>query len=100
VRGFVYIGNFHLMHLTALMFLAGLAGSIVAGGFWWLAFALISFLLTWKYAYQFVRWNFSMEPRSAFWFWCRIKYLTNLSFIQGGLKEFAKYKVLCIEPSF
>lgn len=100
VRGFVYIGNFHLMHLTALMFLIGLIGSILSGGFWWLAFALLSFLLTWKYAYQFVRWNFSMEPRSAFWFWCRIKYLTNLSFIQGGLKEFGKYKVLCIEPSF
>jgi hypothetical protein len=29
-----------------------------------------------------------------------MKYLTNLSFIKGGLKDFKKYKILCIEPSF
>ncbi|HRZ13970.1 MAG TPA: glycosyltransferase [Candidatus Omnitrophota bacterium] len=100
LRGFVYIGNFHLMHLCALATLFGLLISLLRASFGWWVFTLIFFLLTWKYAYQFVRWNFDMEPKSAFWFWCKIKYQTNLSFIQGGLKEFAKYKVLCIEPSF
>ena len=41
-----------------------------------------------------------MEPRDKFLTWCKMKYLTNLSFIQGGLKDFKKYKILCIEPSF
>jgi hypothetical protein len=100
LRGFVYIGNFHLMHLCALATLFGLLISLLRASFGWWVFTLIFFLLTWKYAYQFVRWNFDMEPKSAFWFWCKIKYQTNLSFIQGGLKGFAKYKVLCIEPSF
>jgi len=52
------------------------------------------------FAYQYVKWNFAMEPKAAFWAWCKMKYLTNLSFIQGGLKDFKKYKILCIEPSF
>jgi hypothetical protein len=41
-----------------------------------------------------------MEPKSKFLVWCKMKYLTNLSFLQGGLKDFKQYKILCIEPSF
>jgi hypothetical protein len=53
-----------------------------------------------RYALKYVWWNFDMEPKSEFWTWCKLKYLTNLSFIQGGLKELKKFKILCIEPSF
>ncbi len=100
MRGFVYIGNFHLMHLYALLFLAGLALSFIFTPLFIKVLTVIFLLLTWRYAYLFVRWNFDMEPKDKFWFWCKMKYLTNLSFIQGGLKDFKKYKVLCIEPSF
>jgi hypothetical protein len=57
-------------------------------------------LLTLWFGYEFVKWNLDMEPKSKFWTWSRLKYLTNLSFIQGGLKDFKKFKILCIEPSF
>ncbi|MCK9594082.1 MAG: glycosyltransferase [Candidatus Omnitrophica bacterium] len=100
VRGFIYLGNFHLMHAWAVLFLLGLVFSFIAGGLGWLLFTLLAFLLTWRYAYLYVRWNFDMEPRSEFWTWFKLKYLTNLSFIQGGLKDFNKYKVFCVEPSF
>jgi glycosyltransferase involved in cell wall biosynthesis len=100
VKGFVYLGNFHLMHICAVLFIIGLIFGFIVGGLPWFIFSLLSFLLTFKFAYQYVRWNFDMEPKSEFWTWCRLKYLTNLSFIQGGLKDFKKYKILCIEPSF
>jgi GT2 family glycosyltransferase len=100
IRGFVYIGNFHLMHLFALLSLVGLGLSFILAGLGAKLFTFISVVLTLWFAYQYVKWNFGMEPKNKFWAWCKMKYLTNLSFIQGGLKEFGKYKILCIEPSF
>jgi hypothetical protein len=100
MRGFVYIGNFHLMHLFAALFLGGLAFSFVFASAGLQLFTLLMFLLALYYGYQYIKWNFAMEPKSALWQWCKMKYLTNLSFIQGGLKDFRRYKILCIEPSF
>lgn len=100
IRGFVYIGNFHLMHFFGFWFLAGLAAGFIAGSAGLKIFSLLMFLLTVYFGYRYVQWNFSMEPKSALWTWCKLKYLTNLSFIQGGLKDMRKYKILCVEPSF
>ena len=100
LRGFVYIGNFHLMHLFAALFIMAAIFSIFLSGLSWKIFMLVSLLLTLYFGYQFVKWNFGMETKDKFWTWCKMKYLTNLSFIQGGLKDFKKFKVLCIEPSF
>jgi len=100
LRGFIYLGNFHLMHFFALLFLTGLVFSFILNGAAINIFTLAAFLLALHFAYQYVKWNFDMEPKNKFWEWCKMKYLTNLSFIQGGLKDFKKYKVLCIEPSF
>jgi cellulose synthase/poly-beta-1,6-N-acetylglucosamine synthase-like glycosyltransferase len=99
-RGFVYVGNFHLMHLFALLFIAGLVSSFFLAGWGAKIFTLAAFFLTLYFGYRYVRWNFGMEPKNKFWTWCKMKYLTNLSFIQGGLKDFKKYKILCVEPSF
>jgi len=93
IKGFIYLGNFHMMHITGLLFIMGLIFSW--GSISWLF--LFLFLL---FTYQYVKWNFFMEPRSKFLTWCRMKYLTNLSFIQGGLKGYKTHKVFCIEPSF
>jgi len=99
-RGFAYLGNFHMMHLFGLLFLVAFILSLVFAGMGWKVFTMLSLLLTLHFGYQYVKWNFGMEPKNKFWTWCKMKYLTNLSFIQGGLKEFKKYKVLCIERSF
>ena len=99
-RGFVYLGNFHLMHICTFLFLISAVLMFIFPG-WGMRIATVIFLLsTLYYGYKYVRWNFDMEPKSEFWTWCKYKYLTNLSFIQGGLKDFKKYKILCIEPSF
>jgi len=100
VRGFVYLGNFHLMHIFLLLSLLGLLGISLGVQTPAKIFTLVSIFGTVYFAYQYVKWNFGMEPKSKFLTWCKMKYLTNLSFIQGGLKDFKKYKVFCIEPSF
>ncbi|RJO65564.1 MAG: glycosyltransferase [Candidatus Omnitrophota bacterium] len=100
LRGFAYVGNFHLMHVFGFLTLLGLIASFFVPGFGMKIAALIAFALTLYFLYQYVKWNFDMEPKNKFFSWCKMKYLTNLSFIQGGLKDFAKYKILCIEPSF
>ena len=100
LRGFAYIGNFHMMHLFAALSIAGVISNLLLAGIGIKIFTLASVLLTLYFGYQYVKWNFGMEPNNKFWVWCKMKYLTNLSFIQGGLKDFKKYKVLCIEPSF
>ncbi len=100
IRGFVYIGNFHLMHLFALLSLIGTIVSLVSMDPVDTSLTFLSFALTLYFSFQYVKWNFDMEPKDKFWAWCKMKYLTNLSFIKGGLKGFWKYKILCIEPSF
>jgi len=100
LRGFIYIGNFHLLHLFSLLSIIGLTLSFFFEGIGFPIFTLLSFLLTLYFGYQYVKWNFGMEPTDKFWTWFKMKYLTNLSFVQGGLKDFKKYKILCIEPSF
>jgi len=100
IRGFVYIGNFHLMHLFALLFVLSLPFALILSGVGLKIFSLASLLLTFYFGFQYVKWNFDMEPKNKFHVWGKMKYLTNLSFIQGGLKDFKKFKILCIEPSF
>jgi cellulose synthase/poly-beta-1,6-N-acetylglucosamine synthase-like glycosyltransferase len=100
VSGFVYVGNFHLMHLFGLLFIVAMGLNVWKATPLTMYAAMAAFLLTVHFAYQYVKWNFDMEPKAKFWVWCKMKYLTNLSFIQGGVKDFKKFKVLCIEPSF
>lgn len=100
LRGFVYLGNFHLMHFFGALFILGLIFNFIHPALFWIIFTLWAFWLSVYFLFQYVKWNLSMEPKEKFFSWCKMKYLTNLSFIQGGLKDFWKYKVLCIEPSF
>jgi glycosyltransferase involved in cell wall biosynthesis len=100
LRGFVYLGNFHLLHIFAILSMLGIILSLLMPGIIFKIVTLVSLLLMFYFGYQYVKWNFGMEPKNKFWSWCKMKYLTNLSFVQGGLKDFGRYKILCIEPSF
>jgi glycosyltransferase involved in cell wall biosynthesis len=99
-KGFVYIGNFHLMHLFGFLSLASWITTIFLRTQNMLYASAILTLLALYFGYEFIKWNLDMEPKKELWTWNKLKYLTNLSFIQGGLKDFKKFKVLCIEPSF
>lgn len=100
LRGLIYVGDFHLMHLGIFAFIFSAILNLIFNNVFWAGFAIFSLVFSLYFAFQYVKWNFGMEPTNKFFTWCRMKYLTNLSFIEGGLKEFKKYRILCVEPSF
>lgn len=92
IKGFIYIGNFHLMHIFGIMAIFGLIFNT--------KLFIISLVLTFFFAYRYFYYCLLMEPKKHILTWFKMKYLTNLSFIRGGLKGIKEYKVFCIEPSF
>jgi len=101
VKGFIYIGNFHLLHIFLLAFLFNLYRMLITRGYGLeILWAVVFLALTVNFAYRYIQWCLDMEPKKHLFTWCKMKYLTNWSFILGGLKDFWKYKILCIEPSF
>jgi len=101
VRGFLYLGNFHLMHMFALLAIIGGLSLIFFSHLLWLKIATISSLvLALFYLKGFCHWCWYMLPRKYFLTWCWMKYMTNLCFIKGALIGSTKYKTFCIEPGF
>ncbi|MCM8787488.1 MAG: glycosyltransferase [Candidatus Omnitrophica bacterium] len=101
IRGFIYIGNFHLMHLFGLIFLICFTCSWISPiNFWFRLFSWTSFILFLIYAFKFFRSAFNIEPYYKWKEFAKMKYLTNLYFVLGGLSGSFKYKTFCIEPSF
>ncbi len=101
IKGFIYIGDFHLMHFWAL---AGLVSFLLQGynpfSFGLRLFTLTSIILTGVFMFRFFRSAFRIEPYDKWYSFCKMKYLTNLYFVLGGFKGSFKYKTFCIEPSF
>ncbi len=101
IKGYIYLGNFHFMHLFGLLFFTGVIGVFVAPlSVVWKLFMFINLGLTLLYVFRFFRSCFQIEPYRKWHVFCKLKYLTNLYFLLGGFKGFRKYKALCIEPSF
>jgi cellulose synthase/poly-beta-1,6-N-acetylglucosamine synthase-like glycosyltransferase len=101
IKGFIFVGNFHLMNLFALAALGLFIGGFFVPGFGLLeTLAIIALLLAFKFFYPFHLHCYYMNPRKHYWSWLTMKYLTNWDFIKGGIKGFFKTGVLCIEPSF
>jgi cellulose synthase/poly-beta-1,6-N-acetylglucosamine synthase-like glycosyltransferase len=101
IKGFIYLGNFHLFQIFGLGALISAIFILPNPGLLWLKILFgLCLVLFGYFSYQFVKWCVSMEPKKNFWDWCRMKYLTNLYFIMGGLKGSLKNKTFCIEPSF
>ena len=92
IKGFIYIGDFHLMHLFLLL---SILGFWVRG--WFLIASGILFLF---FLFRFFRSAFNIEPYNRWFAFARMKYLTNLYFFLGGMSGSFKYKTFCIEPSF
>lgn len=93
IKGFIYIGDFHLMHIFGLTTILGLIFKCPYT-------TLIGLILTIFFAYRFFYWCWYMRPMKYLFTWFKMKYLTNLYFIKGAFKGWWKYKVFCIEPSF
>jgi len=101
VKGFIYIGNFHLMHLCAVaLILSGFGIALSGNNMVLYGLFIISAAGLLISAYRFFYWCWFMLPRSRILTWGAMRYMTNVHFILGALKVSKKYKVFCIEPSF
>jgi len=101
IKGFIYLGNFHLMNLFGLGFLILALLSLLIAGIGVIEVAALVFLILFgRFAFRFFGHCFGMEPKKHSFTWCKMKYLTNLSFAIGGLKGLSRYKIICVEPSF
>jgi magnesium-transporting ATPase (P-type) len=102
VRGFMYVGDFHLLHFFGLLFCVSIAGFflLAAVPFWWKVMLVSSLVLTLIFLFRYFRSCFRIEPYDQWFAFCKMKYLTNLNFILGGFSGLKKYKTFCIEPSF
>ena len=101
IKGFVYVGNFHLMHLFGFLALLSSVLAFFAEGFGIGEIgALLFLILALYFFYPFHLHCYYMNPRKHYFSWLKMKYLTNWDFIKGGLKGFFKHGVICVEPSF
>lgn len=101
IKGFIYLGSFHLMHLFGLFSILWIILCLLEPGWGAREVWTGTFLaLTLYFTFWFSLNCFTMRPHRYFFTWWKMKYLTNLYFIKGGLKDLWRYKVLCIEPSF
>ena len=99
VKGVVYIGNFHLMHIFGALFLIRLIasmfipalfnGALLVSG---LLFLLFTFVYFWPV--------FSLKPRSKFLEWAKIRYISNWALMRGGFKGMKQWGVFYLESSW
>ena len=101
IKGLIYIGNFHFLHFFALLTTIGAIG---ISGFslhgWWSMFTAASLMFTLLFACKFSRSCVNMRPFGNGAAFFKMKYLSNLYFILGGLSSGANNQVVCLEPSF
>ncbi len=101
LKGFIYLGNFHLMHIWAVLFLITfILQWIFPLSVWLRLFSWIFLALGLTTAFKFFRTAFNIEPYNRWPAFAKMKYLTNLYFVLGGFKGIRKYKTFCLEPSF
>jgi hypothetical protein len=95
--GLINLGDFHFMHIFGFLWILFLIlGNWSYFGNWPKLWFLLFVLFTLKYFYPMLKLN----PKKHFFVFCKIRYLTNLSFIRGSLFGRKKFGPLCIEPSW
>jgi cellulose synthase/poly-beta-1,6-N-acetylglucosamine synthase-like glycosyltransferase len=99
-KGIMHIGDYHLMHFFGLLFILGLIACAFSRSALLSYLTLGSFLLGSFFLYRYFRPCFKLKPGSKFFSWCKIRYLTNRSFIKGASQGSKKFGPICIEGSW
>lgn len=99
IKGVLYIGNFHLMHIFAALSLSQLIASIFKPSLFncgLLVFGLLFAAFTLLYFWPIFR----IKPTSKFLAWAKIRYLSNWALMRGGFKGMKTWGVFYIESSW
>lgn len=99
VKGVLYIGNFHLMHISGLFFLIEIVRCLFSSScissmllVWGLLFVWFSLLYFWPVL--------RIKPSRKFLTWAKIRYLSNWALMRGGFKGMKTWKVFYLESSW
>jgi len=99
IKGMLYIGNFHFMHIFGVLFLAqlilGLFNNSLFNG-WLFAYGLLFSLFTFFY----FKPALALNPRKKFPVWAKIRYVSNWALMRGGFKGMKKFGVFYLESSW
>jgi len=93
IKGNIHFGNFHFMHISFILTIIGLISKNKI-------LAIVSSILTLIFMWNYFGHLLKLKPLSKFLKWCKIKYLSNLSFIIGGIKGSFVFGAIDIEDSF
>ncbi len=91
VKGVLYIGNFHLMHIFGALFLIQLVSGLSAN---------ISGLLFLFFTFLYFKPVFKLNPKAKFLTWAKIRYISNWALMRGGFKGMKTWGVFYIESSW
>ncbi|MFA5410947.1 MAG: glycosyltransferase [Candidatus Omnitrophota bacterium] len=99
VKGVLYIGDFHLMHIFGALFLlqliAGVFNPALINGM----FLLWGIIFAW-FTFFYFKPVFKIKPAGKFLTWAKIRYLSNWALMRGGFKGMRTWKVFYIESSW
>ena len=95
IRGIIYWGNYHFMHLFGLLSAINLIQTIATGVVtWWLpAWLLLTVYFKWLYFSPMLK----LVPKSKFLKWARIRYVSNWALMKGGFKGGKTFGVIYLE---
>lgn len=99
VKGVLYIGDFHLMHIFGILFLSRLITSIFSPVLFnatLLVLGLAFFVSGLSYFWPM----FNLKPRSKFLRWAKIRYISNWALMRGGFKGMKTWGVFYLESSW
>jgi len=98
LKGIIYIGDYHFMHLFGALFIINLITGLFSGTFgvsllvWGALFA--AFLA--RYFNPMLR----LKPADKFLEWCKIRYISNWALMKGGFKGASTFGVIYLESSW
>ncbi len=98
VKGIIYIGDYHFMHLFGCAFAINAAQTAMTKNLtiWLPAWgALFIYFL-----YRYFRPMLKLTPRSKFFTWAKIRYVSNWALMRGGFKGGKRFGVVYLESSW
>jgi len=98
IRGILYWGDFHFMHLFGLAFVINLMQTFVTRNVTmrlpiWTALFLF-------FLYKYFKPMLKLEPKAKFLTWARIRYVSNWALMRGGFKGGKTFGVIYLESSW
>ncbi len=91
IKGVLYIGNFHLMHVFGALFLIQLILGFPAN---------LSGLFFVFFTFLYFKQVFTLNPRGKFLTWAKIRYVSNWALMRGGFKGMRTWRVFYVESSW